>query len=259
MNLSTLQYTSQEDIFCYPAMDMSDAEDNLMNEFELFPETQQTNQLKNLALKSSEAGSVLKSKAGITELTRADSESLAFESGQVKSIKKAKDTRKAISKKAKVSKVSKKNKISLKTREYNEFISEEYTCQFRKEFANVRPLAKEEAWREFRFVDQINSKRPLSSFPCSYELEYQQPQDGLSDIEEDFCDYAQNSSFPLKLAKPVRANCKTAKKSALSFKSLSETLLKSKNTNNKAGTACFEVFKSLKVISLVCSYMNNDE
>jgi hypothetical protein len=40
MNLSTLQYTNQEDIFCYPAMDMSDGEDNLMNEFELFPETQ---------------------------------------------------------------------------------------------------------------------------------------------------------------------------------------------------------------------------
>ena len=203
---------------------------------------------------------MLKSKAGHTEVTRADSESLMIESGPVKSIKKTKEPTKSILKKV-ASAQSKKVILTQKIKLYQEEENEEFTCKFRKEFANVKPLPKVQARRQFKFVEDNSIKNKLSSFPFSYEVEYQQPVEGFSD-EERLCDYPESSCFPLKKSsKPAaKVSARTNKKTqAVSFNDLSQVLLKSRSNNVRAGTACFEVFKSLKIISLVSSYMNNDE
>jgi hypothetical protein len=126
---------------------------------------------------------------------------------------------------------------------------------------NAEPLPKIQAKREFFFIEDNFLMKKLSSFPVSLEVEYQQPVDGISDEdEEEHYDYNKCSFFPLKLKKSAgKVKSRTNKKAeSVNFNNLNSVLLKSKAINLRAGTACFEVFKSLKVISLVSSYMNDE-
>jgi hypothetical protein len=95
----------------------------------------------------------------------------------------------------------------------------------------------------------------------SYEIEYQQPQDGL---EEEI--YFQNNQGNVELFNQTSSQstyqkvskAKTAN-SGVTYTSLSSAIGLSKLTNKVGSAACFETFKSLKVLSLVCSYMDSDE
>ena len=107
-------FTTNNDIFALPNISFSDNEDLNGQEFELFPEVKPEpimapQKSENFFLNSLDSSSVLKSKAGASEITRADSiESLTVFSGQVKSIKKSKGKKRTARRKKRVAKKSSK-------------------------------------------------------------------------------------------------------------------------------------------------------
>eukprot|EP00178_Gracilaria_changii_P021316 TRINITY_DN6338_c0_g1_i2.p1 TRINITY_DN6338_c0_g1~~TRINITY_DN6338_c0_g1_i2.p1 ORF type:complete len:106 (-),score=1.17 TRINITY_DN6338_c0_g1_i2:22-339(-) len=103
----------------------------------------------------------------------------------------------------------------------------------------------------FSFTTSHQSQLRLSTFPLAYEVKYQHLQDGLE--SEDFlCSGPENSISP-----DVRTSFEEAPR--VSHRSLEASLSRSKCVNSSAGTACFETYKSLKVLSLVCAYMRDEE
>lgn len=261
-------FAANNELFALPIISLSDTEDLNAMEFELFPECQQTpveiqKTEDDFFLNSCGSRSVLKSKTGNTEVTRADSiESLTILSGQVKSIKKVKGSNKKASKKRKCAKRTKKVKKSKVLTHYHKIEDSEFTCQFRKEFMNVKPLKKVKSTRKFKFVQDENKLgKQLSTFPISYEMEYQQPQDGLEE-EEGFYSYQENSEYTLQTCRQTTyqngSKTQQSSNSGVTFVNLTRALNKSKSTNTQGGAACFETFKSLKVLSLVCSYMDSE-
>jgi hypothetical protein len=137
MNFSTMNnnnvFDTKNDLFTLPIICLSDSEEINNAEFELFPESKPTPAIEKSSefdsfLNICDSKSTLKSKAGSTELTRADSiESLTVLSGQVKSIKKVKSRKKSKTVKKKNAKTAKKIKKTEMLSHYHQAENTEFT------------------------------------------------------------------------------------------------------------------------------------
>lgn len=100
-----------------------------------------------------------------------------------------------------------------------------------------------------------------STFPIAYELEYQQPQDGLEKEGIFFPSYHGNKDFPLATTNQApyqRVSKIRTTYSEVNYSTLSSAVCKSKRTNQVGAAACFETFKSLKVLSVVTAHLMAD-
>jgi hypothetical protein len=127
-------FTTNNDIFALPNISFSDNEELNGQEFELFPEVKPEPLAAPLKeetffLNSVGSQSVLKSKAGASEVTRADSiESLTVFSGPAKSIKKTRGKKRTAKRKSKTSKkVAKKVRKTKMLSHYHQEENTEFT------------------------------------------------------------------------------------------------------------------------------------
>jgi hypothetical protein len=266
MSFNNQMFAANNTLFTIPIISLSDSEDLNEREFELYPESkpalvQLKNAEKEVFLNSCGSRSVLKSKTGATEDTRANStDSLTVCSGPLKSIKKVKRVRKTALKKKRSVKASRKTKKTGLVTHYHQEGNSEFTSQFRKDFLNAKPLKKVTAVKRFKFVESELIANQQSTFPLFYSMEYQQPQDGLE--SEDFSIITEkdsNTHSHRRNSYQLGSSTLTSSRPQVTFTSLSGAINRSKKTNQLGGAACFETFKSMKVLSLVCSYMDSDE
>ena len=196
-------------------------------------------------------------KTRLTEGTRDESlDSLTEGSGLSKAISKNKPS----ARQAQPSKVapapprstksSKKSQIHMNLA-FKKSSKAEFSAKFKKEFLNVQPLKKSFANKTFSISsNQVDQQLRFSTFPLRYSVEYQQPVHGFEgkarvNIDQIDLTPAQKTNTRGR-SKSVRAPQEVSR--GVCFTNLREALEGSKAHNTKAGAACFETFKSLKVL-----------